>query len=189
MNLYEQVFDQLTDKQREAVEYIDGPLLVIAGPGTGKTQLLSMRVAQILKQTDANSSNILCLTFTNKAATNMRNRLQNLIGSDSLQVNVKTFHSLSAEIMNEYPDYFWNGAKLATAPDAVQTDIIEGILSRLPLDNPLAVKFAGNYTSISRVQKALKLTKEAGNSSESPEFLQQQDNTSIKKYFLQKSAR
>jgi DNA helicase-2/ATP-dependent DNA helicase PcrA len=162
MNLYEQVFDQLTDKQREAVEYIDGPLLVIAGPGTGKTQLLSMRVAQILKQTDANSSNILCLTFTNKAATNMRNRLQNLIGSDSLQVNVKTFHSLSAEIMNEYPDYFWNGAKLATAPDAVQTDIIEGILSRLPLDNPLAVKFAGNYTSISRVQKALKLTKEAG---------------------------
>ena len=162
MDIYKKRFDQLTDRQREAVEYIQGSLLVIAGPGTGKTELLSMRVAEILKKTDANAGNILCLTFTNKAAANMRNRLQQLVGADSLQVNVKTFHSLSAELMGEYPEYFWNGAKLSTAPDAVQTDIIGNILTNLPLDNPLALKFAGNYTSISRIQSALKLAKEAG---------------------------
>lgn len=162
MNTYEENLSNLTEKQREAVEYINGSLLVIAGPGTGKTQLLSMRVAEILKKTDTNPQNILCLTFTNKAAINMKNRLQQLVGSEALQVNVKTFHSLAAEIMNEYPEYFWNGANLITAPDAIQTDIIESILSKLPLDNPLAVKFAGNYTSITRVQNALKLAKEAG---------------------------
>lgn len=162
METYNSRFANLTNSQREAVQHIQGPLLVIAGPGTGKTELLSMRVAEILKKTDSNPSNILCLTFTNKAAANMRNRLQQLIGAESLQVNVKTFHSLSAELMGEYPEYFWNGARLSTAPDAVQTDIIENILTRLPLDNPLALKFAGNYTSISRIQEALKLTKEAG---------------------------
>lgn len=162
MTDYDQAFDDLTDKQREAVEYIDGPLLVIAGPGTGKTQLLSMRVAQILKKTDASASNILCLTFTNKAAANMKTRLQKLIGSDALQVNVKTFHSLAAELMGEYPEYFWNGARLTTAPDAVQTDIINSILSRLPLDNPLALKFVGKFTSTKRVSDGLKLVKEAG---------------------------
>ncbi|MFO0920482.1 MAG: ATP-dependent DNA helicase [Candidatus Saccharimonadales bacterium] len=155
-------YRSLNPKQKQAVDTIDGPLLVIAGPGTGKTELLSIRVANILKETDTLPQNILCLTFTNKAAANMRNRLQKLIRAESLQVNVKTFHSLSAELMGEYPDYFWNGARLTSAPDAIQTDIIEGILSKLPLDNTLAVKFAGNYTSITRVQKALRLAKEAG---------------------------
>lgn len=162
MDSYTKAFEELTDNQREAVEYIEGPLLVIAGPGTGKTQLLSMRVAQILKKTDASANNILCLTFTNKASANMRNRLQQLIGPESLKVNVKTFHSFAAELMGEYPDYFWNGARLTTAPDAVQADIIDSILSGLPLDNPLAIKFAGNFTSANRVMNSLKLAKEAG---------------------------
>ena len=60
---FEQAYNQLNDQQRAAVDHIDGPLLVIAGPGTGKTQLLSVRVANILKQTDASPENILCLTF------------------------------------------------------------------------------------------------------------------------------
>lgn len=162
MERYQKEMAALTVRQREAVETIDGPLMVIAGPGTGKTQLLSMRVAHILKQTDTNARNILCLTFTNKAAANMRTRLQNLVGPESLQVNVKTFHSFAAEIMGEYPDYFWNGARLTTAPDAVQTDIIDSILSRLPLDNPLASKFAGQFTSTKPVRDSLKLAKEAG---------------------------
>ncbi len=162
MSTYDEAFDALTNKQREAVEHIQGPLLVVAGPGTGKTQLLSMRVAQILKTTDTHASSILCLTFTNKAAANMRGRLQQLIGSDALQVCVRTFHSLAAEIMAEYPDYFWNGARLTTAPDAVQTDIITSILKSLPLDNPLAMRFAGSLTGIRDVQDGLKLVKEAG---------------------------
>ncbi|MCA9348005.1 ATP-dependent helicase [Candidatus Saccharibacteria bacterium] len=162
MTNFESTLARLTPSQRQAVEYIDGPLIVIAGPGTGKTELLSTRAANILQSTDTNAQNILCLTFTNKAATNMRSRLQKIIGPASLQVNVKTFHSFAAEIMAEYPQLFWNGAKLTTAPDAVQTDIINNIISKLPLDNPLAMKFAGNYTQIKRVKDSLKLAKEAG---------------------------
>ncbi len=159
---FDKTYNQLNDEQRLAVDTIDGPLLVIAGPGTGKTQLLSARVANILKKTDADASSILCLTFTNKAATNMRDRLTELIGIDAHRVVVKTFHSFAAEIMNIYPEYFWNGARLSTAPDAVQIEIIQDILTRLPLDNPLAMKFAGQFTAINDVQKGLKLAKEAG---------------------------
>jgi DNA helicase-2/ATP-dependent DNA helicase PcrA len=159
---FEEEYKKLNDQQREAVDHTEGPLLVIAGPGTGKTQLLSMRVANILRVTDTDPANILCLTFTNKAATNMRERLMKLGGPYTKRVMVKTFHGFAAEIMNMYPEYFWNGARLSTAPDAVQLEIIQTILTRLPLDNPLALKFAGKYTAIKSVQEALKLTKEAG---------------------------
>lgn len=155
-------YARLNSEQKRAVDTIDGPVLVIAGPGTGKTQLLGMRVANILKKTDTDAASILCLTFTNKAATNMRDRLISLIGPAARDVSVKTFHSFAAELMNQYPDHFWSGARLAAAPDAVQLEIVENILSELPLDNPLALKFAGAYTAVKDVQEALKLAKEAG---------------------------
>lgn len=153
---------RLNPKQLEAVEAIDGPLLVIAGPGTGKTQLLSMRVANILKSTDTRAANILCLTFTNKSAVNMKERIIDLAGADGAKVAAKTFHSFAGEIMNAYPDYFWNAATLSVAPEPVQLDIIESIISQLPLDNPLALKFAGQYTLLGDIQKAINLAKDAG---------------------------
>ncbi len=159
---FSEAYNKLNTAQRQAVDTIDGPLLVIAGPGTGKTQLLSMRVANILRQTDTNANNILCLTFTNKAAINMRERILQLTDGKAQAVNVKTFHSFAAELMNSYPDYFWNGARLSSAPDVVQLDIIQTILSRLPLDNPLALKFAGKFTAGKDVQNGLRLAKEAG---------------------------
>jgi DNA helicase-2/ATP-dependent DNA helicase PcrA len=160
--LFDTAFDRLNDAQRAAVTQIDGPVLVIAGPGTGKTQLLSLRVVQILRQTDTDASNILCLTFTNAAATNMRERLATLVGHEAQRVMVRTFHSFASEIMNLYPEYFWNGARLTIAPDALQLEIIQNMLSELPFDNPLAMKFAGSYTSVKDVRDALKLTREAG---------------------------
>lgn len=156
------MYKQLNEQQKRAVDLIDGPVLVLAGPGTGKTQLLSMRVANVLVKTDTDASSILCLTFTNKAATNMRDRLAQLIGPMARDITVKTFHSFAAELMNQYPDHFWSGARLTTAPEAVQLEVIEDILGRLPLNNPLALKFAGTYTAVGDVQEALKLTKEAG---------------------------
>lgn len=162
MGQFETEYRKLNKQQRAAVDVIEGPVMVIAGPGTGKTQLLGMRVANILTKTDTMASSILCLTFTNKAATNMRERLLSLVGPTSHNVMVKTFHGFAAEIMNLYPDYFWNGARLATVPEAVQLDIIQDILSDLPLDNPLALKFAGSFSALNDVLTALKLTKEAG---------------------------
>lgn len=159
---FDRAYKELNVKQRQAVDAIDGPVLVIAGPGTGKTQLLGVRVANILQKTDTDPSAILCLTFTNKAATNMRERLQRLIGPAARGVVVRTFHSFAAEIMNQYPDYFWNGARLGVAPDAVQLEIIQTILAGLPLSNPLASTFAGTLTALGDVQEGLKLAKEAG---------------------------
>ncbi len=159
---FKEEYKRLNKAQRQAVEAIDGPLLVVAGPGTGKTQLLSMRAANILQKTDTDPSNILCLTFTNFAATNMRRRLFDLIGPTGRRIAVKTFHSLAAEIMNEYPEYFWNGAELTIAPDAVQLEILQDILSSLPLNNPLSTTFAGSFTQLNDIQKSLQLAKEAG---------------------------
>lgn len=152
----------LNTEQKKAVQHIDGALLVLAGPGTGKTQLLSARVAEILNKTDTASHNILCLTFTNKAALNMKQRVLKLTDGKARDVVIKTFHSFAAEIMNMYPDYFWNGAKLSVAPNAVQADILQNILESLPLDNPLALKFYGKFTGTSDVSKAISLAKEAG---------------------------
>ncbi len=163
---YQLEYAKLNPEQKQAVDTIDGPLLVVAGPGTGKTQLLSLRVANILRRTDSDASSILCLTFTNKAAINMQERLLKLVGQKASSVTIKTFHSFAAEIINQYPDYFWNGARLTIAPDASQLEIIQHILQKLPLKNPLALKFAGTFTAGRDVQKGLKLVKEAGLSPE-----------------------
>ncbi|MBR5647740.1 ATP-dependent helicase [Candidatus Saccharibacteria bacterium] len=95
----------LNPKQKEAVEYLDGPLLVLAGPGTGKTQLLSEKVAYILKNTDTSPSNILCVTFTENGAKNMRERLKRIVGKDGLKVTVSTYHAFGSEILAQYKNY------------------------------------------------------------------------------------
>src|SRR3989338_6557209 len=77
---FAELYKQLNPEQREAVDTIEGPVMVIAGPGTGKTQVLTMRIANILRQTDTDASSILCLTFTESAAAAMRERLLNIIG-------------------------------------------------------------------------------------------------------------
>mgnify|MGYP003299603744 CR=1 FL=1 len=95
----------LNKKQKEAVEYLDGPLLVLAGPGTGKTQLLSEKVAYILKNTDTNPENILCMTFTESGATNMRERLKTIVGKEGTKVNVNTYHAFGSDILSQYKNY------------------------------------------------------------------------------------
>ncbi len=162
MDSYQKALGELNSEQLKAVKQIDGPVLVIAGPGTGKTQLLSTRVAHIIKTADVSPSNILCLTFTNKAAVNMKNRIIELAGADGARVEVATFHSFAGDIMNSYPDYFWNAASLTIAPESLQLDIIESIVSKLHLDNPLALKFAGQYTLLNEIQNSIKLAKDAG---------------------------
>lgn len=96
---------ELNQNQKRAVEYLGGPLLVLAGPGTGKTQLLSHKVAYILQNTDTNPENILCMTFTENGALNMRERLKSIIGSDGLKVNISTYHAFGSEILALYTNY------------------------------------------------------------------------------------
>ena len=141
---YEEIFQtryqNLNTEQKLAVDSIDGPVLVIAGPGSGKTELLGMRVANILRETDASPSEILCLTFTDAGVATMRKRLVTLIGETAHQVNIQTFHSLGTEIINNYPEFFFQGAIYNSIDELTQTQIIDEILGNLSLDNPLATK-------------------------------------------------
>lgn len=98
----------LNKEQAEAVEYLEGPLLVLAGPGTGKTQLLSAKVAYILENTDTNPENILCLTFTESGASNMRDRLRTMIGASATNVNIYTYHAFGSNILERYKNYAEN---------------------------------------------------------------------------------
>ncbi len=97
---------ELNAAQRQAVEKIYGPVLVLAGPGTGKTHLLTNRILHILQATDADASNILCLTFTETAAAEMRNRLLTRMGSDAYRVKICTFHGFCEWVMKELPARF-----------------------------------------------------------------------------------
>lgn len=125
----------LNEKQKAAVEYLDGPLLVLAGPGTGKTQLLSSKVAYILENTDTNPENILCLTFTESGATNMRERLGSIMGGkDSSKVNISTYHAFGSEILTQYKNYSDSySRKLDSAiEDVTKFKIIKDIQVHLP---------------------------------------------------------
>jgi len=128
MHIFNQRYEKLNDEQKKAVDQIDGPVLVIAGPGSGKTELLSLRVANIMRLTDTLPSSILCLTFTDSASINMRKRLAGLIGQDAYKVAIHTFHSFGSEIINKNPEYFYQGASFNPADELVQYKIIEQIL-------------------------------------------------------------
>ncbi|MBO7132041.1 ATP-dependent helicase [Candidatus Saccharibacteria bacterium] len=123
----------LNQKQKEAVEYLEGPLLVLAGPGTGKTQLLSEKVTYILKNVDVGPENILCLTFTDSGAMNMRERLKSIIGQDGAKVNIGTYHSFGSEILAQYKNYAEDyDRKLDSAIDEVtQFKIVKALQDNL----------------------------------------------------------
>ena len=101
MKEYPKYYKELNAQQRIAVDAIDGPLLVLAGPGTGKTQLLSLRAGSIIKSGKARAENLLILTYTNSAAKTMKERLAKVIGLGGYDVEVCTFHSFANSIIQE----------------------------------------------------------------------------------------
>ncbi len=124
----------LNDEQRAAVEYLEGPLLVLAGPGTGKTQLLSAKVAYILEKTDANPENILCLTFTEAGAENMRDRLKSMVGNAADDVTISTYHAFGRNILERYQNYAEHPERELNTPidETMQHRIVSDILKKLP---------------------------------------------------------
>ena len=158
MGKYEEALQALNPAQREAVEAIDGPVLVIAGPGTGKTQLLTTRIAHILAATDTLPQNILCLTFTESAAETMQERLNNMIGQAAYNVAISTYHAFGADIIRRYPEYFAAEAKLQPADDLTIDRIFRDCVRNLPFASPL--KYADTYlgdikTLVSDAKRAL----------------------------------
>lgn len=148
-------YRQLNQHQKQAVDTIEGPVMVIAGPGTGKTELLSVRVANILQKTDTLPENILCLTFTESGQAAMRERLVGIIGKDAYKVAIHTFHSFGSEIMSQNRDYFYRNALFEPADDIKQYEILRGIFEDLDFSNPLASMMNGEYTHLSDAKKVI----------------------------------
>lgn len=138
MNNFETEYQKLNPEQKLAVDFIEGPVMVVAGAGTGKTQTIALRIANILEKTQVNPSNILCLTFTESAATNMRNRLSSLIGSDASGVRISTFHGFCNSVIKDYPEFFLFSKKESVAIDDIkQIQIIRSLIDNLPSNSSL----------------------------------------------------
>ncbi len=155
-------YRKLNKAQKQAVDTIDGPVMVIAGPGTGKTELLSMRAANILRQTDTLAENILCLTFTESGAAAMRQRLLQTIGSAAYKVAIHTFHSFGSEIINQNGEFFYHGAHFRAADELSSYELLRTIFDELPHDNPLASKMNDEYTHLGDTLSVISELKKSG---------------------------
>lgn len=126
---FTQAYSKLNPPQQQAVDTIEGPVMVIAGPGTGKTQILALRVANILDKTDTKPESILALTFTDAGSHAMKERLRRYIGDAAYKVAVHTFHSFAGQLISKYPDAYPNIIGGRSATDIERFSIIEDIIN------------------------------------------------------------
>jgi DNA helicase-2/ATP-dependent DNA helicase PcrA len=122
---FDSLYSVLNPAQRKAVDTVEGPVMVIAGPGTGKTTILTLRIANIIRTTDTAPESILALTFTESGAFAMRRKLTEIIGPSAYKVNIHTFHGFAEHIIQQYPDYFPRIIGSSIITDAEQIKIIE----------------------------------------------------------------
>ena len=162
-NKYEEIFDQaynaLNSEQKKAVDKIDGTVLVNAGPGTGKTQILALRIGKILKETDIAPHNILCLTYTDSATISMRNRLVQIIGPTGHQVHIFTFHGFCNQVIQENLDIFGSYRSLEPINDLERVDVFREIIDQIPDDNILKRFKSDKYYEAKRLRNLFDLMK------------------------------
>lgn len=125
---FEARYARLNPRQREAVDAVEGPVMVIAGPGTGKTTILTLRIANILRQTDTPPSGILAITYTDAGAKAMKQALRAVVGSRADEVRIHTFHSLAASLIAEFGDHFPHLSKARQATDTEIQALVRKVL-------------------------------------------------------------
>ncbi len=152
----------LNPQQLAAVNCIDGPLVVRAGPGTGKTQIITMRIENILQKTDILPENILCLTFTESAAENMRQRLRSTIGKPSSRVNFHTFHSFGQHLITKLNDYSDQTNMSKSIDEITVFEIIEQLLENLDHSNPLSRRSDDGFYYIKFISTVFQWLKRSG---------------------------
>jgi len=131
------IYDSLNDKQREAVFLVEGPLLILAGAGSGKTRVLTHRIAYLIEEKGINPWNILAITFTNKAAGEMRERVDNQVGFGSESVWVSTFHSTCVRILRRYIDRLGFDTNFTIYDSDDQKTLMKDVCKRLNIDTKI----------------------------------------------------
>src|SRR4026207_1083468 len=168
-NKFREEYERLNEKQRLAVDTIDGPVMVIAGPGTGKTQILASRVGKILLETDAQPENILCLTYTDAGVVAMRKRLLQFIGPDAYKVNIYTFHAFCNDIIQENLSLFGK-ASLNPISDLEKIQLYKSLIDNFP-GHSILKRYRGDvYYEINNLRHLFSTMKREG---WSPEFVRE----------------
>ena len=173
---FNEIYQQLNDGQRKAVDAIEGPVMVIAGPGTGKTQILSARIGRILLDTDTLPENILCLTYTDAGTVAMRKRLLTFIGSDAYKVNIHTFHSFCNEVIQDNLSLFEKNT-LDPVSELETIDLFKTLIDQFSKDNPLKRYRGDVYFEINNLKSLFSTMKREG---WTPAFIEDKINAYIK---------
>ncbi|MBQ6282477.1 MAG: UvrD-helicase domain-containing protein [Bacilli bacterium] len=136
--------DTLNETQKEAVLTTDGPILILAGPGSGKTRVITYKIAYLLEENKANPWEILAITFTNKAAKEMKVRLESLIKDDVRSMQISTFHSFGLKVIKENYEFFNLNSTFTILDEQDSISVIKKILKEMNLDdkiyNPRTIK-------------------------------------------------
>ena len=158
--VFEETYYRLNKEQREAVDTVDGPVMVIAGPGTGKTEVLAVRIANIILKTGTPPEAILALTFTESGVHSMKLRLRELIGPEAYRVTVATFHGFANSIIQDYPEYFPDIVGSSPIDEAEQINILRKILDETPFEH---LKTKNNpYYYLEKIKRAIEDLKREG---------------------------
>ncbi len=128
------IYDYLNDKQQEACFTVDGPLLILAGAGSGKTSVLTHRVAYLISEAGVAPYNILAITFTNKAAGEMRERVDKLVGHGAEAIHVSTFHSMCVRILRRFAERLGYGNEFTIYDSDDQKALIKDVMKKLEID-------------------------------------------------------
>ncbi|KAF1300126.1 MULTISPECIES: DNA helicase PcrA [Enterococcus] len=124
----------MNPKQKEAVQQTEGPLLLMAGAGSGKTRVLTHRIAYLIEEKEVNPWNILAITFTNKAAKEMKERVGNLLGAEGADVWVSTFHSMCVRILRRDVDFIGYSRNFTIIDSSEQLTLMKRVLKELNID-------------------------------------------------------
>ena len=154
-------YERLNDKQKVAVDHIEGPVMVIAGPGTGKTQILATRVGKILLETDSLPENILCLTYTEAGVVAMRKRLLQFIGPDAYKVNIYTFHAFCNDVIQENLSRF-EKTSLDPISELEKTALLKHLIDSFPKTSVLKRYRGDVYFEIANLKQLFSDMKKEG---------------------------
>jgi len=162
---FDEEYQKLNSEQRRAVDTIEGPVMVIAGPGTGKTQILAARIGKILLDTDALPENILCLTYTDAGTIAMRKRLQQFIGADAYKVNIYTFHAFCNDVIQDNLNLFEKNS-LDALSELESIELFKQLIDAFPKGHPLKRYRGDVYYEINNLRNLFSSMKREGWSAE-----------------------